>query len=246
MEASDVTKSFGGVAALSECSVVLKGGDVTGLVGSNGAGKSTLVNVLAGLYKPDQGNIRFQGKDLRGVPTEGLVALGIVKTFQAARIFESLSTLNNLLVAGRGRSDSSLMRAILGRRDTALENAVLERAHEVLELLGLSRLSDVAAGKLSGGQKKLLGLGRALMLDPKVLLLDEPLAGVTPSLFGVVERVIARLAEQGVAIGIVEHHIAFIEAVCNSAYALANGKVIAQGDTRSVLSHPLVVQSLLQ
>ncbi|HEY0218527.1 MAG TPA: ATP-binding cassette domain-containing protein, partial [Afipia sp.] len=183
LEVKRVSKHFGGVAALSDCSLSLGKGRVTGIIGPNGTGKTTLLNVITGLVKADTGSIGFDGHDITGLPMHQIASLGLVRTFQIVREMQGLTVLENLLLSpphqvGEQVGGALFMRGAVKQQDQ--ENAI--KARDILRRLGLWHLADQSAAALSGGQKKLLELARVLLLDPKFILLDEPAAGVAPPL----------------------------------------------------------------
>ncbi|MBN8957698.1 MAG: ABC transporter ATP-binding protein [Rhizobiales bacterium] len=246
LSAIDVTKAFGGVTALSRCSVKMESGQVIGLVGPNGAGKTTLFNILSGLIAPSSGAVEIQGRSIIGMRPDQIVALGAAKTFQVARGFGSLSVLENLLVADSSQRDLSVWRAFAnfpGRLGT--HRALVRQAIDVLAFLKLIDLKDMAASHLSTGQKKLLDIGRALMLSPKIILLDEPLAGVNPKLAEQIAERIDDLRRSGMSVALVEHRVEFVRELCDYVYVLSEGKILMEGRPNNVFSHTEVISTFL-
>jgi ABC-type branched-subunit amino acid transport system ATPase component len=241
-----LTKSFGGVAALDNCTMILGQGSITGLIGPNGAGKTTLLNVVSGLVKADEGSVVFNGHDITGLPTHRIAALGLVRTFQIARELGGLTVLENLLLSPRRQLGESVAGALL--RHTAVRQQEQQNASDarrILERIGLWRLADQSASALSGGQKKLLELARALLLEPKLILLDEPAAGVAPPLLKDIVKLILELKSEGVSFGIVEHDMHLIDEVCDQVYVLIEGKVLVSGSFADVTADQRVIDAYL-
>ncbi len=246
LSAENITRAFGGIQALAGCTVKVEQGQIVGLVGPNGAGKSTLFNILAGLIEPDGGKVHLQGHSIAGLSADKIVSLGAAKTFQNARAFESLSVLENLLVADASQRDMGLLRAMFGiSMNGQADETRLRQAVGILKFLRLIHLRDSMASTLSTGQKKLLDIGRALMLSPKVLLLDEPLAGVNPRLAEDIALRISELRDAGIAIALVEHRVGFVRQLCDYVYVLAEGKVMVEGEPEYVFSQKAVVDAFL-
>lgn len=246
LTATNITRSFGGIRALAGCSVKVDPGQIVGLVGPNGAGKSTLFNILAGLIEPDDGEVQLRGHAIAGLSADRIVALGAAKTFQNARAFESLSVLENLLVADRSQSDASIIRAMCRSSGSGRDEIErIRRAVGILEFLRLADLRDHLGSALSTGQKKLLDIGRALMLAPKVLLMDEPLAGVNPRLAEEIAERISDLRDGGIAVALVEHRVGFVRKLCDYVYVLAEGRIMVEGEPEYVFSRQEVVDAFL-
>jgi ABC-type branched-subunit amino acid transport system ATPase component len=246
LEAVGITKSFGGVCALSDCSVKVERGQIVGLVGPNGAGKTTLFNILCGLVSPTSGSVTIEDKLIVGLRPDQIAALGAVKTFQVARGFGSLSVIENLLVADRLQKDLSVWRAMLhvvGRFDH--QKALARKAFEILDFLRLAELHALPAAHLSTGQRKLLDIGRALMLSPRIILLDEPLAGVNPKLAEQIAARIDDLRKDGMSVALVEHRVEFIRDLCDRVYILSAGSILTEGDPHEVFSQPQVIDIFL-
>src|SRR2546427_12973530 len=204
----DVRKSFGNLHALDGVSLDVAERKISILIGPNGSGKTTLINVISGVYEPDSGRVFFQGKDATGVPPYKLYNLGLARTFQIPALFWKLTVLENLLVAEKNNPGESFLRSIIGRSWKESETRAIEKAARVLELLGLSTLWDKAANTLSGGQMKLVEIGRAFMSCAKLLLLDEPVSGVNPTLaHEIFSRILKLRDELGLTFFIVEHRL---------------------------------------
>ena len=237
---------FGGVTALDRCSLTLQGGLVTGLIGPNGAGKTTLLNAIAGLLRPQEGRISFAGEAIGGLPPHRLAERGLVRTFQIARELGSLTVLENLLLAAPAQRGERMVDALLFagavRRQ---ERQAAEQARDILERIGLWRLADAPAGSLSGGQKKLLELGRAMMLRPRFILLDEPAAGVAPPMVAQIADLVGSLRSDGLSFAVVEHDMELVERLCDRVYVLAEGRCLVSGTFAEVKSDPRVVEAYL-
>jgi branched-chain amino acid transport system ATP-binding protein len=223
--------SFGGLHAVQDCSLAIEPGTITGLIGPNGAGKTTLFNIVAGFLRPTRGRVELAGEDVTALAPHALFKRGLVRTFQIPQGFSTLSVLENLMVVPRGQSGERLLGAWLSARRIAEEESALRRrAEETLEFLQLAHLRDAPAGILSGGQKKLLEIGRAMMAEAKVVLLDEPAAGVNRTLMGELAERIRRLnGERGVTFFVIEHDMNLIAALCHPVIVMAQGRVLAQG-----------------
>jgi neutral amino acid transport system ATP-binding protein len=228
--ARDVVRDFGGVYAVAGARFEISAGRITGLIGPNGAGKSTMVNIIAGAIKPRSGSIFFDGLEITSQPAHEIARRGIVRTFQLSSEFGKLTVLENLLVAVPGQVGETFVGAMLGRgRWMAQEQALVLRARALLERFGMSAKEDEYAGNLSGGQRRLVEIMRGLMAKPKLLILDEPLAGVNPSLAQEIMGYLEDLRDEGLTMLMVEHDLAAVERVCDPVIVMAQGKVLAQG-----------------
>lgn len=246
LESIGVRKTFGGIHALEDVSLRVAGGSITGIVGPNGAGKSTLFNVLSGLMSPDRGEVRFRGRRVTGQPPHVLASLGLVRTFQISRELGELTVLENLLLARPHQAGERVWRSLVSRGRIHAEEAEGAReARALLERVDLWRLADAPARTLSGGQKKLLELCRALMLRPKAILLDEPAAGVNPVLIAGLCTFISRLRDEGVTFAIVEHNMDLVARLCDPVYVLAEGRVLTTGTFASVVADRRVMEAYL-
>lgn len=242
-----IYKRFNGVLAVNDCSFRIPQGAITGLIGPNGAGKTTLFNVLTGFIKPDSGHIVLDGRDITGLAPHRLFHLGLVRTFQVPHEFSRMTTLENLMVVPGGQGGENLFNAWLRWRYVKRqENEVCRKAEEILELLQLTSLRDELAGNLSGGQKKLLELGRILMTEAKTVLLDEPGAGVNRTLLAQLAEFIRRLnRERGYTFCIIEHDMDLIARLCDPIVVMAQGQVLAQGSMEQIRRNPDVQQAYL-
>jgi ABC-type branched-subunit amino acid transport system ATPase component/ABC-type branched-subunit amino acid transport system permease subunit len=246
LEAVDVAREFGGVRAVAGVSFAVRRGTVTGLIGPNGAGKSTLLAMLAGTLPVSAGQVIYDGQDVTSLPAYRRARLGLVRTFQLASEFKRLTVMENLLSAVPGNRGDSFRGALAGprywRRDEA---AAIARARELLERFGLDRHANSYAGDLSGGQRRLVEIMRALMAEPKVLLLDEPMAGVHPNLARRIGGELTALAAGGLTVLMVEHELAIMDEFCDPIVAMAEGAVLAQGTMAELRRRPEVVEAYL-
>lgn len=240
-------KHFGGLRAVDGASLTIESGTITGLIGPNGAGKTTLFNVIAGLHPPTSGRVLLEGDDITGLTPHELFAKGLLRTFQIAHEFSTLSVRENLMMVPGGQSGEKLMttwfRPSRVRRE---EQAILAKADEVIEFLQISHLADELAGNLSGGQKKLLELGRTMMVDARIVFLDEVGAGVNRTLLHTIGDAIQRLnVERGYTFCMIEHDMEFISRLCNPVICMAEGKVLAEGTAEEVKNNEEVIEAYL-
>jgi len=242
-----VVKKFGGLIALRGVNVSVSPNTVTMLIGPNGSGKTTLINVISGIYKPDEGRVILRGEDITGLPPHKIYSLGLVRTFQIPSPFLKLTVLENLMVAAKGQIGEGLLAAVIKRKSwMRQEEALEEKAFKVMELLSLDKLWDRRASELSGGQTKLLEIGRALMSDPSIILMDEPIAGVNPRLaHDIMEYIVNIRKEVGLSFLIVEHRLDIVLDYVDYVYAMHEGEVISKGAPEEVVSDPIVVKSYL-
>ncbi len=230
LQAQDIWRDFGGVIAVAGATINVPRGRITGLIGPNGAGKSTLVNIISGAIKPRSGVITFEGVDITAEAAHRIAHRGLVRTFQLSSEFGRLTVLENLLVAAPHQVGESLIGAVLGKRYWQNQEAALvHQARELLIRFGMSAKEEEYAENLSGGQRRLVEIMRALMAKPKLLLLDEPLAGVNPSLGQEILGYLEALRDDGLTMLMIEHDLAAVERVCNPVIVMAQGKVLAQG-----------------
>jgi branched-chain amino acid transport system ATP-binding protein len=243
----NLVKRFGGLTAVAGCSFAVEPGSVTALIGPNGAGKTTTFNMIAGALKPTEGRIAFDGRDITGLPTHTLFHRGLVRTFQIPHEYRRMTARENLMVAARGQSGESMFAAWLRPGRVAAEEAeVRRRADDTLAFLNLKQVSDELAGNLSGGQKKLLEIGRTMMNDARLVLLDEPGAGVNPTLLNEVAGAIRRLnRERGYTFCIIEHNMDLIAALCDPVIVMAEGSVLAQGPLADIRANAQVIEAYL-
>ncbi len=246
LELKGISKSFGGLRAVDDVSLNLTRGAITGLIGPNGAGKTTLFNTIAGALAPSSGSIHFEGQPIHGKAPYQIYRCGIARTFQIPRPFGALSVLENVMLAPLRQSGeqfwNNLIRPGLVRQQ---ERANRDKAVQVLDFLNLTRLADEPARNLSGGQLKLLELGRTLMSDPKLILLDEPGAGVNPTLLGQITERIVELNRRGISFLIIEHNMDFVMNLCKPVVVMAAGRVLMQGEPVDVRRDPRVLEAYL-
>jgi ABC-type branched-subunit amino acid transport system ATPase component len=239
-------KEFGGVRAVDGTTFDVTRGSITGLIGPNGAGKSTAINVIAGFYRPSSGEVLYRGADIAGLHAYQVARRGLIRTFQLSSEFARLTVMENLLVAAIRSKGNSSTGALLGKRHWRADQAVnVARARELLERFGLSASIDKYAGELSGGQKRLLEIMRAVMADPQLLLLDEPFAGVNPSLALEVQNRLIELREGGLTMLMVEHELAAVERMCDTVVVMAQGRVLAEGTMAELRENELVLDAYL-
>jgi ABC-type branched-subunit amino acid transport system ATPase component len=246
LEVHDLRLSFGGVVALDGASLAVEPGRITGLIGPNGAGKTTLFNVVTGALKPQSGRILFAGADVTGCRPEELARAGLARTFQIARGLPKMTVLENLMLYGRNQPGEGFVRAVLpSGAARERERELRRRALDVANMLDLLPVGDNRAQDLSGGQKKLLELGRVLMAEPKLILLDEPAAGVNPSLARRIAGYIRDLQRRGLTFLLVEHNMGLVAELCDHVVVLAQGKRLAGGSFEEVRSDPRVQEAYL-
>ncbi|MDI4239310.1 ABC transporter ATP-binding protein [Bradyrhizobium sp. Arg237L] len=241
-----LTKSYGGLDAVAGVDMDLPHGRITGLIGPNGAGKTTLLNVISGVERATSGGVWLNGEAVAALPQHRLASRGLVRTFQISRELGQLSVLENLLLA-RPRQTGETLTGIFARagRVRREEEAAIEVARGALLKVNLWRLADEPASALSGGQKKLLEISRALMLSPRLVLLDEPAAGVAPAMEAILIDTIRGLADEGVDFLIIEHDLDVVAALCRHVYVMAAGKILTQGSFAEVSSDSRVVEAYL-
>jgi branched-chain amino acid transport system ATP-binding protein len=246
LEVREVTKSFGSLRALDGVSLEVEEKKVTILIGPNGSGKTTLINVISGFYLPDSGSVLLDGKDITGLPPYRLYDLGLARTFQIPSLFWKLTVLENLLAAARRNPGEGFLGSLFKRSWMKQETQAAEKAFRILELVGLANVWDKPATNLSGGQMKLLEIGRALMSDARVLLLDEPISGVNPTLAHEIFSKLLKLRDDlGLTFFIVEHRLEVALGYVDHVIAMAYGKVLASGDANKVLNDSRVVEAYL-
>ncbi|WP_315767086.1 MULTISPECIES: ABC transporter ATP-binding protein [unclassified Bradyrhizobium] len=240
-------KRFGGLVAVNDVSLTIQSGKITGLIGPNGAGKSTLFNLIAGRYQPTSGRVLLDGLDITGMPPHQLFARGLLRTFQVAHEFSTLTVRENLMVVAPGHPGERLVNVWLRPGLVQqFDHQARRKADEVLDFLKLSHVADLPAGNISGGQKKLLELGRTMMADPKIVFLDEVGAGVNRTLLYEIGDAIIRLnKERGYTFCLVEHDMDFIAQLCNPVIVMAEGSVMAQGTVAKIKANQDVVEAYL-
>jgi ABC-type branched-subunit amino acid transport system ATPase component len=246
LDVRGLERSFYGIRALAGVDLAVEPRTITGLIGPNGAGKTTVFNCVSGLIPPEGGRVVFDGRDVTGWRPDRVTQAGLVRTFQIARGFPRLSVLENLMLYGDRQPGERLWRAVAGGRAARRREAELrERARTVARRLNLTRVADDPASDLSGGQKKLLELGRALMTDPKLILLDEPIAGVNPTLAREIGDHLQALREDGLTFLIIEHHLDVIARLCAPVIVMAEGRHLAEGSFAELAADPRVQEAYM-
>ena len=243
----NLVKTFGGFHAVDGASLRIEEGTITGLIGPNGAGKTTLFNVIAGVLVPTSGRVTMHGEDITGLPPHQLFHKGLLRTFQIAHEFSTMTVRENLMMVPGAQSGETLWNAWFGRKRIAdEERALLAKADEVLEFLTIDHLKEEKAGNLSGGQKKLLELGRTMMVEAKIVFLDEVGAGVNRTLLNTIGDAIIRLnKERGYTFVVIEHDMDFIGRLCDPVICMAEGKVLAEGTLAEIKANEQVIEAYL-
>ncbi len=241
-----VTHAFGGVNAINDCSFEVQTGSITALIGPNGAGKSTMVNVISGFYPLQQGQILFDGQSVRGLAAHSIAQRGLIRTFQISRDYGAMTVLENLMVPPKHQVGENLFNVFFRPWLVAREEKELVRkALDMLNTFGLYEKREDYARSLSGGQKRLLEMARALMADPKMLLLDEPMAGVNPALADRLAQHIMDLRGKGLTVLMIEHNLGIVDQIAQDVVVMANGTTLARGTMVEIRSHPEVISAYL-
>jgi len=245
IDVQNVSKSFGGLAAVKNCSLQVKRGSITGLIGPNGAGKSTLFNLVGGNIPPDHGRIIFDGQDITGLPPYELFARGMLRTFQIAHEFSNMTAIENLMVVADDQPGENLVKTwIMPGAVRARDLKVKQKANDVIDFLKLAHVKNELAGNLSGGQKKLLELGRTMMVDAKVVLLDEVAAGVNRTLLQDLAANIERMNQElGYTFFVIEHDMDLIGRLCDPVIVMAQGEKIAEGPMKEIRANPQIIEA---
>ncbi len=246
LKVRDLRKTFGGITAVDGAGFEIEKGSMTGLIGPNGAGKSTTFNCITGTYTPDSGVVEFNGEDITGLEPYEVAERGLVRTFQIARELSEMTVLENMMVAPMHQRGETLWRSVFARGDVnKQEEEILERAWETLEFFDIEHLANEYAGNLSGGQRKLLEMARALLTDPEMLLLDEPFAGVNPTLEERLLEHIHELRDQGYTFLIVEHDMDLIMQNCEKVIVMHQGRILTEGTPEEVRNNEDVIEAYL-
>lgn len=242
-----VTKDFGGLRAVDRCSLEVRRGTITGLIGPNGAGKTTLFGIVSGFVRPDEGRVIFDGRDVTGLPPHQVFRHGLCRTFQIPREHRSMTVLENLMLVPPDQLGERFWNPVLRRGAVQRqERRIREKAREVLSFLQLDHLRNEPARNLSGGQKKLLEIARTLMADPKMVLLDEPGAGVNPTLMGQIrERIRELQRERGITFLLIEHDMALVMELCRPVVVMSQGRELVVGSPEEIRSDPRVLEAYL-
>ena len=243
----NLSKSFGGLRAVDQCSFSVQSGTITGLIGPNGAGKTTVFNLLTGFFRPDDGKVLLQDMDITGLPPYSIFQKGIARTFQIPREFKEMTVMENLMLAPIAQSGERLLNPFLhARRVRRQERTIAKRASQVLEFVGLDDLRDELARNLSGGQKKLLELAKTMMIKPRLVMLDEPGAGVNRTLLKRIAESIERLRdEEQTTFLLIEHDMDFVMRLCNPVIVMSEGKKLAEGKPDEVQRNEQVLEAYL-
>ncbi|MFL2893242.1 MAG: ABC transporter ATP-binding protein [Candidatus Pelagibacter sp.] len=247
LEIKNLSKHFGGLAAVSNCSLKIRRGSITGIIGPNGSGKTTLFNLIAGNLQTNYGNVLFNNEEITNIPAHELFNKGLLRTFQIAHEFSNLTVLENLMMVPGNQSGENLLTALLKPKLIAIEEDQLRvKAYDVAEFLNLKHLANELAGNLSGGQKKLLELGRTMMADAKLVLLDEVGAGVNRTLLKDLGTAILKLnKEKGYTFCMIEHDMDFISRMCDPVIVMSEGSVLFEGTPNQVKRNDKVIESYL-
>ena len=244
--ASAVTKRFGGVNAVSRVSLGVQDGEIRAIIGPNGSGKSTFVNVLSGIYTPTEGSIRFRGEDIGGLSPHRITRRGLSRTFQNLRLFKELTVLENVMVGYQWRIGMSIVDVVLGRgRGRQLEADISARARDTCARLGIADLCHLPAGSLAYGQQRRVEMARALVSEPRVLLLDEPVAGMNPVEVGQLASQLRAIRSSGVTIVLIEHNVRFVMSLADCVSVFDYGEKIFEGAPDAVQREPRVIDAYL-
>lgn len=241
-----ITKNFGGISALTDVSIHVKEGEIHGLIGPNGAGKTTIFNIITNIFPPTSGEVTFLGEKITGIKPHKITDKGICRTFQNIRLFHQMTTIENVMVGAHSRLKSGVLKGVFRPKSQRMEERkIREKAEELLELVGLSSVQDAVSENLSYGQQRRLEIARALASDPKLLLLDEPAAGMneteTAGLFDLIKQVQAR----GVTVLIIEHDMPLVMRLCDHITVLNFGKKLAEGTPEEIQNNPAVIEAYL-
>lgn len=246
LAAGGLIKSFGGIRAVDNVSIEVAKGSITGLIGPNGAGKTTLFNLLSNFINPDKGRVLFDGEPIQNLQSHQIAQRGMVRTFQVARALSRMSVLENMLLAVQKQTGENFWNTwFQGKQIRAEERQQKERAMTILESVGLAHMANEYAGALSGGQRKLLEMGRALMTDPQLILLDEPAAGVNPTLINQICDRILTWNREGMTFLIIEHNMDVIMSLCDRVWVLAEGRNLATGTPEEIQTNAQVLEAYL-
>jgi neutral amino acid transport system ATP-binding protein len=246
LSATELSKSFGGIKAVNNAKISVNRGSITGLIGPNGAGKTTLFNLLSNFIHPDRGEVIFDGKPIHHLQSHQIAQQGCIRTFQVARVLSKLSVLENMLLATQKQTGENFFRVWFQQKSVRQEEREnKERAMTILESVGLIEKAHDYAGALSGGQRKLLEMARTLMTNPKLILLDEPAAGVNPTLIEQICKHILTWNQQGISFLIIEHNMDVIMSLCHHVWVLAEGTNLADGTPQEIQNNPQVLEAYL-
>lgn len=244
LEVRGLSRRFGGLMAVSEVDFAVAEGAIHGLIGPNGAGKTTTFNVISGFYKPSAGQVLYRGRDIGGLGTARIARMGLVRTFQHTTLFREMTVLENVLVGRHIHARASLIAQVLGLT-AATEAHAREAALAALDFIGLADRAHEAAGSLSHGMQRALGIAVALAAEPTLLLLDEPFTGMNPEETGVMMGLMRKLHDRGITLLLVEHDMTAVMGLCDRITVLSFGKLLAEGDPAQIREHPAVIEAYL-
>lgn len=246
LEIKSITKSFGGLTAVNQVSFQVGSGEVIAIIGPNGAGKTTLFNLITGITRPDEGGISYLGKDIHDLTPDRIASMGMTRTFQNLQLFQNMSGLENVMVGAHLQGKKNLLQAGLRFQGVAAEEKLIRgKAMEVLDLVGLSEKAFLPSGILPYGEQRLLEIARALAMEPKLILLDEPAAGLNQQETGELSKLVALLAQRGMSVLLVEHDVEMVMEVADRIIVLDYGSKIAEGTPEEVQNNPLVIAAYL-
>lgn len=246
LDIQDVERSFGGIKALNGVSFGIEDNSIVGLIGPNGSGKSTLINVISGFLAPDSGSIHLNGRDISNMKPFEISSLGLCRTFQITRIFSAMTVLESMLLASKAQDDGLMSVFFRWKHVIGQEKSDIEQAEDILDFLEISHLKHEYASTLSGGQQKLLNLGMVLMADPAVVLLDEPVAGVNPTLANkIFEKVVGEKKDKNRTYLVVEHNIDMLMNFCDIIHVMNKGKIVASGTPEEIQNNEMVIDVYL-
>ncbi len=246
LDIRNISKNFDGIAAVSDVSFSLDETRIAGLIGPNGSGKTTLFHLITGFYASDAGEVFFKGNRINGLPAHKISQTGLIRTFQHSRVLPFLSVMDNLIAAAPAQSGERLLPLFFSHRKVKNEEAGFrKKAQKILDQVQLTAMSDHLAGNLSYGQQKLLELGRVLMADPSLILLDEPTSGVNPVLIHRLTDILLNLSKTGVRIFLIEHNMRLVSSLCETVFVMDAGKLIFSGPPSAAQQNPLVIEAYL-
>lgn len=244
LEVKNLTRLFGGLAAVSDLSFIVSEGEIRGLIGPNGAGKTTTFNVISGFYSPTSGQVVYRGRDISGMRTSAIAELGLVRTFQATTLFQEFTVFQNVLVGVHLKARSGLVRALLGS-DRRRQDDAGDRAMEALEFFGLAARADDLTSNLPHGLQRALGMAVATVAEPRLLLLDEPFTGMNPEETHHMMDLVRKVRDKGVTVLLVEHDMKAVMGLCDGITVLNFGRLLAEGSPGEIRENPAVIEAYL-